>query len=582
MRKKNSLIIFLLVMLLGINPALAAPELIGTVDQTEITMNDAVTLIVSASEIDFQNIEFPAETPDYVVVATSTSSNFRYIQGQVSSSKTYKFVIKPKHTGNILLPPASVNAGGNIYSTNTITVLVHPPSASPAAPAMVKAPVPVNSAETAPASAQSGIFIKQYVSKLNPYVNEQINLTLKVYHRGNLRSIEIPPLQFTTFVAEKDGKAKEYQEVLNGEEYLVYEVDYALFPAKPGSVVIPALDLRAIVMEERPMPVLGGFDPFRFMMMNPFIQEREIRLKSNSIELNTKALPSGAPKGFSGYVGTLTVNHSLDNDSVKSGEPLNLLTKISGRGNYRIINLDLIEKSQLYTIFKDKEKIHEHIVSGSKIFDLSLNSAIIPNNDSGKLLVKVAPIIVFNPNSAKYEALGAKDFTIKVLPNPDAGKKNNTLNYFKKRQAKVEKKLEILTIPEEEIQNYRANPVDIKVLWILILVINLLAIIAKIYKAILRINPLERFKTGAQPQLYLKNIRKAETIPEISKQLRELRTKIPVETLGPVLDRKLDEFFAESDRVNYSMPKDNQDLSQQIEYFRTNAISLVKEIINAK
>lgn len=579
MRTKILPIIFLVGILLSIRGVFAAPGIVATLDQNEITVNDVVTLIVSASEIDFQNIEFPQDTPDYRVVATSTSSNFRYIQGQVSSSKTYKFVIKPKHPGNITLPAASVSSGGNVYSTTPLNVMVHVGAPTPVAPVMTK-PASQNSPEPSPV-ANSKIFIRQNVSKLNPYVNEQINLTLKVYHKGNLRSIEIPPLQFTTFVAEKDNKAREYQEILNGEEYLVYEVGYALFPAKAGLLVIPALDLRAIVMEEKPLPAMGTFDPFRFMMMNPFIQEREIRLKSNSIEINARSLPASAPKGFSGYVGTLSISHALDKYSVKSGEPLNLSTKVSGRGNYRILNLDLIERSQLYTIFKDKEKVQERITAGSKAFDLSLNSAIIPNNDSGKLLLKIVPLVVFNPSTGKYESIGAKDFTVNVLANPNANKKN-TFNHLKKRQAKAEKKLEILSMSEAEVLNYKSNPFNMKVIWILILLINLLVLIENFYRTFLRVNPLKRFKADTQPKIYLENIRKAATILEISKFLRELRTKIQTQSLDPILDRKLDEFFAESDRVNYSIPKDNENSTKQIEYFRAGAISLVKEIIDAK
>ncbi len=563
-------------------PCLAVPQVIASVDQVDAALDETITLMVSVTELDVQGLDFPRDTNDYSVVATSSSSNFSYINGKSTSSKTYKFLIRAKHTGQIVLPAASVSSAGDTYNTQPITIMVH----AAAAAASPNPAVPYNSAaRSSPARTinthpQNKIFARLSVGKANPYINEQIPLSLKIYHKGNLRSLNIPPLKLDNFISEKSDKAKEYQETEGIEDYLVYEIDYMLFPVKAGLLNIPGNKIVATVLEDNNNLTLGNFDPFR--LMNPFLVERDIELETNSLQVTVKNLPKGAPKGFSGYVGELAVNHSLKQNSVKAGEALSIQTKLYGSGDLSNIDTNLVRESQLYSVFKDKESSREEVNNSIKYFELITNTAIIANKSTGKLAVETKPIISFNPKTGQYESHGGQKFEVEVLPNTDVPENESETgtdeSEIKKKQVTVEIK-EIFVIPDAEVKDYREMPIDAKVLVILLIVLNTLAILVKLYRLILRSDRMNRTSTSSLLKGCLKNIRKSEDIAEISKLLKELRNNLEKDIENkPELKHKLDDYFRESDRANYAMQSSSDNFGQKLEYFKTNAVSIIKEL----
>ncbi len=560
-------------------PCLALPQVIASVDQPEVGINETITLMVSITELDVQGLDFPRDTNDYSVIATSSSSNFSFINGKSTSSKTFKFLIKAKHPGQIVLPAASVSSAGDIYSTQPITVLVHasPAPNSPGMPSNSAAPGLPRAMNTHP---QNKVFARISVGRSNPYINEQIPLSLKIYHKGNLRSLNIPPLKLDNFISEKSDKAKEYQETDGIDEYLVYEIDFMLFPVKAGLLTIPSNKIKAIVLEDNNNLSMGNFDPFR--LMNPFMVEREIELETNELQVNVKSLPKGAPKGFSGYVGELAVNHSLKQSSVKAGEALNIQTKLYGSGDLSSIDTNLVGESQLYSVFKDKQSSREEVNNSIKYFELVTNTAIIPNKSTGKLSIETKPIISFNPKTGKYESHGGQKFEIEVLPNDDKDTDEEPdvkANVGKETKPKKIEIKEIFVIPDEEIKNYQPFPLNARLLAILLLILNAIALLVKAFKLLVKSEQLNRTTNSGLVKACLKNVRQSEDIAEISKLLKELRNNLePAIEKSPELKHKLDDYFRESDKANYAMQSTNADPEQKLEYFKSNAVSIVKEL----
>ncbi len=559
-------------------PCLALPQVIASVDQTDLGINETIELMVSVTELDVQGVDFPQDTPDYVVVATSSSSNFSYINGKSTSSKTFKFLIRAKHLGQILLPPTSVSSAGDSYTTQPISINVHAAATQMPSPVPNSPPRAANIINTHP---REKVFARISLGNSHPYINEQIPLSLKVYHKGNLRSLNIPPLKLDNFISEKSDKAKEYQITEGIDDYLVYEINFMLFPVKAGLLTIPSNKLKALVLEDNNNLSLGGFDPFR--MMNPFLIEREIELETNSLQVTVNPLPKGAPKGFSGYVGELAVNHSLKQNSVKAGDALTIQTKLYGSGDLSSIDTNFVNESQLYSVFKDKVNKREEINNSIKYFELVTNTAIIAKKTTGKLAIETKPIISFNPKTGKYESHGGQKFEIEVLENDDKDANDGTgmeVNADKepKQKKKVIEIKEIFVIPDEEIKTYKPLPIDIKILVILLIVLNVLVLIAKLFNLIRHSDQLNQTTNNGLVKACLKNIRQSEDIAEISKLLKELRNNLEADIeRAPELKLKLDDYFRESDRVNYAMQSGNDNL-EKLDYFKTNALSLVKEL----
>ncbi len=579
--KPSGSILLSLVLLLVLHlPGLAIPQVIASVDQTEVPLNETFTLIVSATEIDVQSIDFLQDTADYGVMATSSSSNFSYINGKSTSSKTFKFVIRAKHAGQIELPSVSVNSGANVYNTQPIIITVTPPTQAAQTQQAIRPGSQATKAINRNSNSNTKVIAKISVANSSPYTNQQIPLVLKIYHKGNLRSLNIPPLKLDNFISEKSDQAKEYQETVGMDDYLVYEIDFMLFPVKAGAITIPSNHLKAIVIEDNNNMALGGFDPFR--LMNPFLVEREIDLETNSLQLNVRELPKGAPKGFSGYVGELSVSHNLKQDSVKAGEALNIQTRIHGSGDASSLDLNFINESKLFSVFKDKDNRKEQVSNGMKYFDLVTNTAVIPNKSTGKLAIEISPIISFNPHTGKYESHGAKRFEVAVLENPDAGSNTTPIpqdETHQKKQKKIVPK-EIYVIPENEINTYKALPINIKYLIILLIVLNLIVFVEKLFRYIVKADRLKATNNNGSNKSHLKVILKSEDIAEISKLVKDLTNNLNQEALNnqTELRERINKFFQESDRANYSMRLDNHNPKEKLEYFRTHALDIIKEV----
>lgn len=555
-------------------PCFAVPQVLSSVDQTNVAIDETLTLMVTVTELDVQGLDFPRDTNDYTVVATSSSSNFSYINGKSTSSKTFKFLIRAKHLGSIELPAASINSGANVYNTQPIIITVVPAASNPIS-------APLNSATATPNSRipqnvntrPQKIFAKISVGKSNPYINEQIPLSLKIYHKGNLRSLNIPSLNLDNFISEKYDKAKEYQVTEGIEDYLVYEIDFLLFPVKAGLLTIPSNKITAIILEDNNNLSMGNFDPFR--MMNPFLVEKEIPLETNALQLNVKSLPKGAPLGFSGYVGELAVSHSLKQNSVTAGDAVTIQTKIYGSGDLSNIDTNLVQESKLYSIFKDKEKRREEINNSIKYSEVLINTAVIPNKTTGKLAIETKSVISFNPKTGKYESHGGQKFEVDVLAASDDEAPTETPN---KEVPSIEIK-EIFVIPDAEIKSYKSLTFDTRIILALLIILNLLMLLIKIYRQMLKLDLSQGTTKGALIKTSLKTISKSEDIAEISKLLKELRNNLEADLeQSPELKQKLDAYLKESDVANYAMQSSDAMPASKLEYFRTNAVSIIKEL----
>lgn len=583
MTKIRSSLIALALLCFGTASFAVTSKIEALVDTKTIKLNELVTLTVAIYNLDPEFVHFAQDTDDYTVTATSSSKSFRLINGQSDKSITYKYVIKPKHPGIISIPSVKVKAGPLTYDTDPVAITVNTASPANSVPVKTATNLPKNSAGTSKAATaqarEQDIFARFELNNSKPYTNEQINLKLKIYHNGNLRTLNLQPLQLDNFIVERDNKAKEYQEVFNRNEYYVYEIDFILYPVKAGTAIIPATAIDTVILEDRNMRQV---DPFRFM--NPFLVEKKRQLLTQAITVAVQSFPPGAPKDFTGYVGELAVVHNLKETTVKSGDAISLETQINGDGNSAALSPEMVYNSKQYSIFGDKENLVAEIANNRKYFEATRTTAIIANKDKGKLSIKTKPIISFNPKTQKYETHGNNNFEVDVITNPNAIKATDTVienkDLIKPKAIKESKTL--FTVPVSEILSYKEQPIKNRELVLLIILINLIAFCFNAYKHLKGLtDPIKNLVSNGQSiSSYIKKTKNADKVSEISIILKELAAKIKANNQAD-LSTKLNDFFEESDKANYSVHSHNGS-GEQLEYFKTKAIDLIKELANAR
>jgi len=99
----------------------------------------------------------------------STSQSMSIVNGQMSQTKSLTFIAIPKKEGNITIPPATVKIGGQVLTTNSVSI-----SVSKSGLAQGQSP------NGGTISGGSEIFIRPVVDKTKLVVGEGATITYKL------------------------------------------------------------------------------------------------------------------------------------------------------------------------------------------------------------------------------------------------------------------------------------------------------------------------------------------------------------------------------------------------------------------
>jgi len=153
------------------------------VDRTTTSVIQPITLTITIEGTMRQVPEpkLPDLTEAFNVQPAGTSSNFSFVNGKMSMSKSWNFVLYPRAAGTFTIGSAEVDFENTVYRTDPIEIQVAEGGEPAAQP---------GSLEERPSSGvqadDRGIFITTSVDKERAYVDEQITLSFKFYRRVNL------------------------------------------------------------------------------------------------------------------------------------------------------------------------------------------------------------------------------------------------------------------------------------------------------------------------------------------------------------------------------------------------------------
>ena len=398
-------------------------------DKQEVTLDEQVTLTITVSG-NVSNIPQP-DIPDlkgFTAYSSGRSQNLSIINGQVSSSISFTYILVPNNTGDYTLGPFSINYKGKAYSAGSINIKVLPRNSQPQAPSQSNAR-PQHGKE---------LFIEAYVDKLRAYVNEQITLTFAVYQAVNLfeNPVYSPP-SITGFWAEDMPPQKKYYKVIDGTKYLVTEIKTALFATGPGEFIIGSARLEAAVEDIDKFISKNPFDVFDQDSFSMFKRGKPIILATDPIKVEITPLPEqNKPADFKGDVGDFDISLSVDKNTIEENQPLSLKIKIKGKGNIKTISspsvpeigdVKFYESGSSENISKDN-----YVVQGEKIFE----KMIIP---------KKARNFTLGPIEYNYFDPVLRDYAQKKLDPV-------TIDVTKSIDAPAEKTMFMSAAAKEEIQ----------------------------------------------------------------------------------------------------------------------------------
>jgi hypothetical protein len=372
----------------------------ASADRRTVSLNGQLTLTVTA-EGTMQQIS-PPTLPDldehFSVYSAGSSSNMRWVNGQMSSSRSWTYRLLPRQTGTVTIGAIEVEFGGSVYSTEPIEVEVVEGDAPPA-----EREERVGSGVDAEGR---DVFITTSVDKERAYVGEQVTLSFKFYRRVDLweqpryQAPELPG-----FWVVDDPEQEEYYETVEGVRYIVIEIRTAVFGTSPGTATIgPA----SLTYRERAAPVTFFSRPGRL-----------VTLTTDPIDIDVLPLPAeGRPDSFGGAVGNFNLSVSLDEESVDQYRPVTLRITFAGNGNIRTVPDPELPDLPEFRVYESGTSTDTNtrngIVGGRKTFEYVL----IPQTEGPKTIPGI-DLAFFDPGRKTYRTVGSPELTLAVAPAPE-------------------------------------------------------------------------------------------------------------------------------------------------------------------
>ena len=394
------------------------------VSKTTLGLNERLR-IDFIMNVDGDNFVQPSFDGFRIIAGPSQQVSQSWVNGRSSFEKVYSYFLLPNQKGTLVIKQAAIEYNGQIYKTAPIKINVTAATEQPRDP---------NDTQV---SADDNIYLVADVSKTNPYINEPITVVYKLYFSysiGITRWAELNKPKYNDFWSQNiDIKELVAEEgMFKGEKYrYVVLRKTVLYPQKSGKLAIEPLSLDIDVQ----LPTNR-----RDMFGRMEIVDRTKRVSAGTKIITVKPLPeAGKPEDFSGAVGDFDFKVTPSKTDLKSGESLDLVVSVTGKGNMKLFSLP---KPVVPNALEMYDAVHNEQIDtplsgmAGKISD---SYTIIPQY-KGDYPIKPLKFSYFDLSSGGYKTLSSPEIMIHVLDGPtptdttaasNSGHKVSNVEHFK-------------------------------------------------------------------------------------------------------------------------------------------------------
>ncbi len=408
--------------------------------KSKMLLNSTVEYEVNLRNASGSNFQAPNFKDFTVISGPGQLRGTSIINGATTTYLTYSWLLQPKKTGQVVIPPASVQAAGRPYKSNAVTIEVIAPDAG------LGSLAPDN-------------FLRVEFGDDTAYVGQQLLLNLRLYTTDNVvsRNIVAAP-DLSNFLALNRRYYDERTQTVieNGKEYLVRTIDSkAIYPSKNGEIIIEPFRLLLGVMRYRnPQSSFSR----RYTERLP--------LQTDTARLFVKELPNPRPSNFSGGVGRFRLETNINKDSLSTDEAITLRMSIFGEGDINRITAMLPVPKADWVIYDPvilQENLNESPsgVFGNKVLEYQ----IIPKRPGTYTL---APTLnYFDIDSNAYVNLAPLSYQIHVTQG------STTINYEESEPnaaADSGQALQLMTTTKiGKLKDYTQTDISDQIFWGLLL-----------------------------------------------------------------------------------------------------------------
>ncbi len=348
-------------------------------DRSQIALGESVTLNIETD----QAAAVPDFSPlraDFDLSAQGNSRQVRMSNGVVTASTTHVVNLTPRRAGTLAIPALPVGA-----------------QRSPPLALVVGA-----SAQPASARGDAMAFLETEVDDPNPYVQQSVGVTLRLFYAVPLASGQLDLDAPEGASMQRVGDDAQSSREVNGRRYNVVERRFLMVPERSGKLVIPGARFIGRGVGGWMDDLLGG-------------NSREMRANGAPRALEVRAQPANAPQPWL-PLRDLRLRYVAAPQSLRAGEAATLVVEAIAQGATRAQMPELpIPSVSGAQVFAEPPQYDETFNAGSPQVKLTRRYSLVPNG-AGKLAVPGLKVAWWDVRAGAAKTASLPDLNLGVAP----------------------------------------------------------------------------------------------------------------------------------------------------------------------
>lgn len=439
MRSFSNKLLFILSIFLLTNTVAFAASFNTTVSSNSVSVGEQIQVTFKVDKSRVSNFKPPTFKGFTVLMGPSQSSFTQIINGQVSQSFSYIYVLRAESVGTFEIAPAQITVEGEVLRSNPVKITVkkgqannqqsHSQAQSHSQQSQGQSQQDNEKALSKEANEliSKHLFVRLNVNKNKVYKGEPVYATYRLYINPelNVLNASAPKQPMFNGFWSQEFKLDQIQysgsENINGINYRYADIaKVLLIPQQTGMLTIEPFEMEFVVRLRVQSQRKRSRDPWGFddFFDDPFFSGANYRDfkyvgKSATGKVNVMPLPEPIPADFSNGVGSYKFSASIDKTKMKTNEPFTVKYKVEGTGNLKLVQNPILALPNDLEQFEPKfiENINYSAagMSGSKVFEY----VIIPRAP-GKFTVPSVSFVYFDYQQKRYFTINSEEFTVEV------------------------------------------------------------------------------------------------------------------------------------------------------------------------
>lgn len=414
----------------------AYASLTATLDSQQISLNQPVQLtIVSDQKLSAQSLDISALKQDFNVVGQSHSSELSNQNGVATSKSIILLILMARHEGELTIPALKL---GNEQTTPLNLKVSADNIAEP----------PVQQDEDEP-----GVLIETlWEHPGKAYVQGQLNLIIRIYHRGNLVEAALDEPRVKDMPVNRIGGDLQGARSKEGLQYQTIERRYALFPQKSGTLTIPPVALQVRIQQPQRQTSRG-------LAYGPYSRGKLLTLNSKplTIEISPPAPDFTGSTWLPSDAVTLSRN-GLPEGPINRGDAINMQINLSALGltGAQLPEVQIKGLNKQFKLYPDQPAFADRSADGLSIEGSRVQTFVLIAAEAGSLEIPEIEVAWWDRKNDRQQTASLPAVSIEVLATksePEKAQNNTGVIATQKPQADADNTDQLVSITQLDAVN---------------------------------------------------------------------------------------------------------------------------------